>query len=490
MRYRDFLRQRYSAVLGYTGLISLLISLSIFVPLVVLLAYPEERGLAWGFWIPAVILALVGLLLWRQLLPQEATSLTLQEGAIIVVLSWLLAIAFSTIPFMAVGGLNFTQAVFESTSGWTTTGLSVVEVEQTSHLVLLFRSVTQLVGGAGFAIIALSAITGPSGTGLTTAEGRSEQLVPNVGRSAKLVFRIYSGYVATGILALRMVGMDWFDAINHSFTTLSTGGFSTHANSVGYWDSPVIEAVIIGLMLCGGLNYLTSYLILTGKFKAVMRNGEVRLQGLLILLGALILFLSVATGLYSTLGKAARVSVFETITALSTTGYATVSYLNWKSLGWLVLILLMMIGGGTGSTAGGIKLNRIYVLYRGVRWEIRRLLLPRNAVTEPNIWQGDRRRFLDDRQIRQVSLFVFLYLFVYVIGSGIIAAYGYSLPESLFEYASALSTVGLSVGVTTADAPTGLLWCEIIGMFLGRLEFFTVIVGIIQILKDAIALWA
>ena len=111
-------------------------------------------------------------------------------------------------------------------------------------------------------------------------------------------------------------------------------------------------------------------------------------------------------------------------------------------------------------------------------------------MTEPNIWQGDRRRFLDDRQIRQVSLFVFLYLFVYVIGSGIIAAYGYSLPESLFEYASALSTVGLSVGVTTADAPTGLLWCEIVGMFLGRLEFFTVIVGIIRILQDAIALLA
>ena len=130
------------------------------------------------------------------------------------------------------------------------------------------------------------------------------------------------------------------------FTTLSTGGFSTHANSIGYWDSPVIEAVIIGLMLCGGLNYLTSYLILTGKFKAVIRNGEIQLQGVLVLLGALILFLSVATGLYSTLGKAIRVSVFETITALSTTGYATVSYLNWNSLGWLVLILLMMIGGG------------------------------------------------------------------------------------------------------------------------------------------------
>ena len=490
MRYQDFLRQRYSAILGYTGLISLIISLTLFIPSVALFVYPEERGLAWGFWVPAVMLALVGLLLWRQLTPQEATSLTLQEGAIIVVLCWVMAISISTIPFMTVGGLNVTQAVFEAASGWTTTGLSVVDVEETSHLILLFRSVTQLVGGAGFAIIALSAITGPSGTGLATAEGRSEQLAPNVGRSAKLVFRIYSGYVATGIMALRLAGMGWFDAINHSFTTLSTGGFSTHADSIGYWDSPVIEAVIIGLMLCGGLNYLTSYLMLTGKFKAVIRNGEIRLQGTLILLGGLILFLSVATGLFTSLGKAVRVSIFETITALSTTGYATVSYLTWGSLGWLVLILLMMIGGGTGSTAGGIKLHRIYVLYRGVLREIQRLLSPRNAVTEVNIWQGDRRRFLDDSQICQVSLFVCLYLFVYVMGCGILAAYGYSLQESLFEYASTLSTVGLSVGVTSADAPTGLLWTEIIGMFLGRLEFFPVIVGMIRILKDAISLLA
>ena len=131
MRYRNFLHQRYSAILSYTGLISLLISLTILVPLITLFAYPEESFLAWGFWMPAVMLALVGLLLWRRLLPQETTSLTLQEGAIIVVLSWLLAIAISTIPFMTVGGLNFTQAVFESTSGWTTTGLSVVEVGQT-----------------------------------------------------------------------------------------------------------------------------------------------------------------------------------------------------------------------------------------------------------------------------------------------------------------------------------------------------------------------
>ena len=146
----------------------------------------------------------------------------------------------------------------------------------------------------------------------------------------------------------------------------------------------------------------------------------------------------------------------------------------------------MLIGGGTGATAGGIKQFRIYALYRGVIWEVRRRLLPKDAVTEPDVWQGETRHFLSDRQLRQISMFVFLYLGIYLTGSAVIAAYGYSLPESLFEYASALSTVGLSVGVTAPDAPIALLWTEIAGMFLGRLEFFPVFVGLIQIYQDVL----
>jgi trk system potassium uptake protein TrkH len=135
-----------------------------------------------------------------------------------------------------------------------------------------------------------------------------------------------------------------------------------------------------------------------------------------------------------------------------------------------------------------MKQYRIYVLYRALQWEIRRLLLPKNAVTEPSVWQGDRRRFLSDSQIRPIALFFWLYLLVYLVGSLILTAYGYSLEDSLFEYASALSTVGLSVGITAADAPRGLLWAEILGMFLGRLEFLPVFVGISQIGRDLLVL--
>ncbi|KST69567.1 TrkH family potassium uptake protein [Mastigocoleus testarum] len=483
-RYKSFLRQRYRAILGYTGLICLISGLVIISPLLALLAYPEELPLAWGFLVPGAILGLVGLGLWQLLAPKKATSLTLQEGSVIVVLAWLVAILVGTVPFMTIQGLNFTQAMFESTSGWTTTGLSVVDVTKASRLILLYRSIIELFGGAGLAIITLSAIAGPVGSGLTSAEGRSEQLAPNVRRSAKLVLAIYTGYNIVGTIALKLAGMGWFDAVNHAFAALSTGGFSTHPESIGYWDNAVLEIVTIVLMFAGGLNFVTAYLLLKGNFKSVVRNGEIRFQALMVPLCSLVILFGVAIGLYPQLGKAIRVSIFETVTCFSTTGFATVGYTEWSSIGWLMLILMMLVGGGAGSTSGGIKQLRVYILYRSLRWEIRRMLMPTRSVTEPSIWQGERRHFLQDDQIRQIGIFVFLYLILFCIGSAIVAAHGYSLQESLFEYASTMGTVGVSVGVTSADAAPTLLWTQILGMFLGRLEFFTVFVGLVRLLRD------
>ncbi len=167
MRYQSYLRRRYRAILGYTGLVCMIAGLAILSPLIALVAYPEEANLAWAFLLPGLGLSLLGLVLWRSLAPKpdaaQATTLTLQEGAVIVVFSWLVAVLVGTIPFMLIADLNFTQAMFESTSGWTTTGLSVVDVTETSYLILLYRSILELFGGAGLAIVTLSAIAGPAG---------------------------------------------------------------------------------------------------------------------------------------------------------------------------------------------------------------------------------------------------------------------------------------------------------------------------------------
>jgi len=486
VRKASYLRQKYRMILSYTGLILVLCAVLMLTPLLALIAWPGEGSQARVFLVPAVLMAALGIAA-RQLLRSKAdVVLNVQEAGVIVLLSWVLVCLFSAWPFMALMGLNFTQAVFESVSGWTTTGLSVVDVTQASHVILLWRSIMQLAGGAGLAIIMLSSITGPTGPALSVAEGR-EQLVPHVRQSAKLVMMIYSGYMVVGIIALRLAGMNWFDAVNHAFAALSTGGFSTHPESIGYWNSAAVEAVTITLMFFGNLSFVTAWLLLRGRFRAVGHNGEIRLMAVMITLCAILLFLLTTRGLYPTLGKSVRVAVFETVTALTTTGFSTVGYGDWNSFGWVVLIVLMLIGGGTCSTAGGIKQYRIYLLWKSLVWELRRSLLPRTAVTVNPVWEADRQVFVNDTRLRQIGTFVFLYLLTFAVGSAVLTAHGYGLKEALFEYASAVGTVGLSVGVTSPSAPTGVLWAEIVGMFLGRLEFFVILAGTAKLLGDS---WA
>lgn len=489
MRANVSLKQRYRAILSYTGLILLLGGLLMLTPLLALAVQPGEWIYSMGFMLPAIVLAGIGTAMWRIFRSRNRVILTVQEGGVIVLLSWIVICLFSAWPLATIQGLSFTQAIFESVSGWTTTGLSVVDVSRTTHLILLWRSIMQLVGGAGLAVIMLAAIAGPVGPGLSLAEGRSEQLVPHVRESAKLVLVMYSGYVLVGILAYRLAGMALFDAINHAFAALSTGGFSTHPESIGHWNSVAVEAVTMPLMILGNLNFLTAYLLLHGKFKDVYRNSEIRIMAALIPAGALTLFLLVSKSIYPTLGKSFRIAIFEAITALTTTGFSTTSYGNWNSIGLLGLTVLMIIGGGTCSTAGGIKQYRVYLLFKSLLWEMRRPFLPRMAVIENYVWQGERKDFISDTRIRQVATFVFLYFVTYIVGSAVLAAHGYGLRESLFEFASALGTVGLSVGITSADSPPLVLVTETLGMFLGRLEFFVVIVSLGKIFRDSFSMF-
>ena len=484
MRYPEFLRHRYKGILGCTGVILRIISAVMLSPLLCLPFYGDELAVSWGFLCPGLAMFVIGWALSRAFSSGAPFNLTYQEGPVIVVLSWLAAVMAGAVPFLMIPELDGVQALFEATSGWTTTGLSVVDVKAAPHLILFYRSVLQFAGGAGFAIIMLSALVGPAGTALSAAEGRETQLVANVKRSAKLVLSMYAAYAVVGILSFRGAGMDWFDAVNHAFTAVSTGGFSTRPESFGYWNSPGIEAVAVGLMLLGSTNFLTAYMLLQGKFKFVCRNGELRLELVFLAVFATYLLLGVTTSLYPLLEKALRVGVFEAVSALSTTGFSTVRYETWRGAGWMALIVLMLIGGGTGSTAGGLKQYRIYVLYRGIVWEFRRRILPEGVVTDPDVWVGEERRFVSDEDFRRVSLFVFLYLSVFVSGALILSGCGFSLKEGLFEFASTVGTVGLSVGVTGADAPPGMLLTQVIGMFLGRLEFFPVIVGILKLARD------
>jgi trk system potassium uptake protein TrkH len=202
----------------------------------------------------------------------------------------------------------------------------------------------------------------------------------------------------------------------------------------------------------------------------------------------LCLYGGVTRSLDGTDGGPVRAALFQTVTALSTTGYASVDLHQWHGLGWMLLILLMLIGGGVGSTAGGLKQYRIYALAQGVLWQIKGLFRAAGVVNQPVVWIGERRRFLSDRELRRIGIYLFFYLAVWLAGSAALTAFGHPPAASLFEFASTLGTVGLSVGVTSAAAHDGQLWVQICGMILGRLEFFVVFAGLFKIIGDLPAL--
>lgn len=237
-------------------------------------------------------------------------------------------------------------------------------------------------------------------------------------------------------------------------------------------------------MFLGTINFATHYTLLKGKVRKFFRNAEIKLMGLLLgILLPVILFVSLIP-LYNSFTKSIRVGTFQLISALSTTGFSTISFNEWTIFANMIIIILMLIGGGTGSTAGGIKQFRIYIMLKSLFWEIRNHFYPKNVIKEDYVWRGEDRWYIKSHHVKEIANFITIYVITYFTGVLIFLAYGYSLKDSMFEFASALGTVGLSVGLTSASTPGVILWTEIIGMFLGRLEFLIIIFAITKIIKD------
>ncbi|WP_346894631.1 TrkH family potassium uptake protein [Clostridium sp. UBA7503] len=473
----------YKIIFAYIGILMIIIGAIILLPLLILIAYPHEVKYAPTFIIPSIISMGIGILLSRLVDFKKYSNISLGGDAIIVVATWIIATIFSSMPFILLGEFNFTQAYFEAVSGWTTTGLSVVNVENIPKIYLIHRSIMQFFGGIGIVLVMVSALSATFGMRLYNSEGHSDKLLPNLIKSSRMILTIYVGYVLSGTILYYIFDMPLFDALNHSIAALSTGGFSVRGNSIGEYNSFSIELITIILMLLGTTNFAAHLLLLKGKFKKFFKLGEVRFM--LILLGVtipLVTFVSL-NRLYGSLSRALRVAAFELVSALSTTGFSTVGYGKWPSFAILVMISLMVIGGGAGSTAGGIKLNRIYLIMKRMIWNLKRKFKPEHVVSQDSIYKPEGKVYIEDSNILDASNYAFTYIILFIIGTGVITAYGYPLQDAMFEFASSLGTVGLSVGITGISAPSAILWIEILGMLFGRLEIWVIFIAIVKIFK-------
>lgn len=460
----------------------LLIGLLVAVPLIVLPFYPEDTSLAFSFVIPSlgsIIAGCIACLFGKRDDSRFEWRSSMQRSSLTVLFAWGWGMLVGAIPFIISGQLTVIQALFEAVSGWTTTGLSVMNVSVTPHIFLFHRSFMQFCGGLGFVMMMIMLVRDKQSMNLYNAEGHPDKLMPNLKRTAQTICLMYNGFLIIGTVAYRIAGMHLFDAVLHTMCALSTGGFSTKLNSIGEYNSLPIEIITIILMLVGTTNFAVLLLLTRRKWRQVIRVSEVRFMFLLLLIFVPITAVSLITGLNMGLGEGFRHALFDITSALSTTGYSTMSYSSWPPAAIGILILMMLIGGGIGSTAGGIKLSRIYLMLRITVQNIRKRLLPPRNIEAPYYIKAQGKTPIDTTLVMDTTGFVACYLGLFIIGALLITVTaGCSLTEALFEFASALGTVGLSIGLTGPTTGTATLIVEMFGMILGRLEIFIILIGI------------
>ena len=428
----------------------------------------NEPNLAPNFIVPGLTVVCLGLVLRKRFKPTEPA---LGNLMVVVAAGWILAALFSAVPYvLSTRGMtepmSFGDAYFESMAGYTTTGLSTIgeRVEFMPRTVLFWRSLTQWVGGVGIVVMFLTALVGwgKAARELYVAEARVERIEPSVRETARSIWKIYAVLTLGGILALYFIGgMPFFDSTNHALTGISTGGFSVKNESfgfAGYGRGATLIAIFI--MLAGATSFAVHRRVFGGEWRTLFGNVEVRLMLALFLFGTI--FLVFTQGL--------RDGAFQSASALTGTGFSTTSLVDWGALQKGILSFLMIVGGGFGSTAGGIKLIRTVIIFRALYWMVKRSFLPDRAVVPLKI----AGRVYSDREIMETAIYAFIYFIVLVLGAAALAMLGNPGIDSVFESASAQGNVGLSV-MPVATMPVAGKAVLTLQMLIGRLEIIPVI---------------
>lgn len=406
-----------------------------------------------------------------------------REGFIIVSMVWIVFSFFGSLPYILSGSIpNFTNAFFETMSGFTTTGSSILnDIEALPHGILFWRSMSQWLGGMGIIVLSLAILPvfGIGGMQLFMAEvpgPTPDKISPRIKQTAKTLWKIYMAFTLAETLLLWAGGMTLFDAVNHSFTTMATGGFSTKQASIAYWSSPFIQYVIILFMFLAGTNFTLSYFALKGKFLVVFKDEEFKYYSFFILGFTFLIFIGLLITTQLGIEQAFRDSLFQVVTIITTTGYATADYLTWVPVLTMLIFILFFFGGSAGSTGGGIKIMRIVVLLKNGYYELKRLVHP-HAIIPVKF----NKHSVDSKIVTNVLAFFIIYLVIFALSTIVFTLIEPNMESSMGAVATCLGNIGPGLGsVGPADnfhhiKPIGKWFLSFL-MLLGRLELFTVLV--------------
>lgn len=480
----------YKMILGVLGSFIFFLGFALLLPMFIDFVYNEHTWQA--FLVSAGISFILGGSLYWFFKPDR--EVRIREAMLIVAGTWLALSFVGALPFMLTGVLsNYTDAFFETMSGLTTTGATIFggtthtgqtnpAIEDLPNSLLFWRSLSHWLGGMGIIVlsIAILPLLGIGGMQLFQAESpgpKSDKLTPRVQQTAKLLWAVYFALTFVEFLLLWIhPSMDWFDAINHAFATMATGGFSTKNASIAGFDSAYVDAIITVFMFLAGVNFALHFKLMTGKGKDIFDNRELRFYALVtfIAIGAITVSLIVQQGMQA--ADALRYGSFQAVAIITTTGFGTHDYELWPSLAMFVLFMAFFTGGSAGSTAGGPKMIRWLILFRNSFREIKQIVHPKailpvrigNYVVDPGV-------------LRAVLSFSVLYMCLFGFIALILSAFGLDLMTSLGASIATLGNIGPGwgdVGPTEnfAFIPGPAKWILSFAMMIGRLELFTVLV--------------
>ncbi len=431
----------------------------------------------------ACVLGTAGLLAGRR----ASFHIGKREGSLVVTAAWLMFTLVGLLPFWTAGHIpSFTDAFFETMSGFTTTGSSILtDIESLPYGILFWRAMTHWMGGLGIIGIsmALFPLFGISNMQLFSAEATGptkDKIHPKISETAKRLFIIYVVLTVAETVLLRLAGMGWFDAVCQSFSTIATGGFSTKQASIAYWDSPLIEYIIAFFMTVSGVNFSLYYFLFKLRGRRVLRDEELRCY--LLILAVFVVVMAVANLdftqplTWASIEETLRHSLFMGSTIMTTTGFASCDYMVWPQFTWIMLLLLMLTGASAGSTAGGIKVSRVVLTGKFCYSEFKRMTHP-NAVF-PVRYNGHVVR---DEVVKRTTAFVMLYGVITLLGVLALSCAGLGFMEAVSCMVNSIGNVGIAfgnfgAGGSFADLSDFCKWVMSFAMLIGRLEIFTVLI--------------
>ena len=457
-----------------------------------MLSYYYKDGITMDLIYSGLIVTLIGgLLLFFN--KNHDKQLNKREGYLVVVLGWLAMIFTGTLPYILTGTIDgFSNIVFETTSGFTTTGATIInDIEILPEGILFWRSITHWLGGMGIIVfaIAILPLLGIGGMQLFSAESpgmEMDKLHPRITDTAKRLWLLYLLFTLVETALLTFAGMSLFDAINHSMSNIASGGFSTKNASLGFWnDQPLIQYIVIFFMFIAGTNFVLSYFGFKGKFKKIFENEEFRIYSLFIALCTVIVgtliyfntdFLSNFSDGFTRIEGVFRHALFQVVSIVTTTGFTTADYTAWTPMLLLIFFGLMFVGGSAGSTAGGFKVMRHLLIIKNGLLQFKRILHP-NAILPIRY----NKKSVSSEIMYNILGFFIVYMLSFMAGALVFSILGLDFSSSLGVSASSLGNVGPSIGdfgpsSTFYDLPVLAKWWSCFLMLLGRLELYTVLI--------------